>query len=346
LSDESDIFGQWWKRTEDAIEEIKQSFKLPSQQVIGIAIGSDGTKEFTPVQMLEAIIKEDQYGKQLTKMFHMRNGHADEVFNKKIALQAATTETKIDSKKTTQAKKRKKPALIGKSKNLLLIRPNYQDVYVNRFAHPGSDLILSEAQKQGWNITDLDGDLANPDEVQKVLKNKNIDFVVHCDHGNIDEIYGQDHGNKKTIISSGKPSKDSANVAVLKGKALSTVSCLTALNLGPKALDKGARAYLGYWNVLWAPSGNSVPVSVMDKFIEAAIAPNLALLQGKTFQEAYNFGLQTYWLKYQEILGISVQTSDLLARAAILFASGFMLSNMACFALVRNPRNSTEHAYT
>jgi hypothetical protein len=113
---------------------------------------------------------------------------------------------------------------------------------------------------------------------------------------------------------------DSNNANLLKGKAASTVSCDTAIGLGPLAITLGARAYLGYHDLHW------VYFAWTGQFSEASNAANFALLEGKTFQEAFNISYATYTAKYQQILN----GGDTVAAAA-------MLHNRDCLTMLGDP---------
>ncbi len=102
-------------------------------------------------------------------------------------------------------------------------------------------------------------------------------------------MYGQDNNQIEAII-------DNNDVSLLNGKAASTVSCDTAVGLGPLAIMTGARAYLGYSDLNW------VHDAWTSQFAAAANAANLALLQGQTFQQAYNAALPVFNQNYQYIL--------------------------------------------
>jgi len=86
-------------------------------------------------------------------------------------------------------------------------------------------------------------------------------------------------------------------VNLLSGRAVSTVSCESANGLGPLAIASAAKAYLGYDDLHW------VHLWYLDKFNEASNAANNALLEGKTFQEAYDLAYAKYTEKWAELVG-------------------------------------------
>jgi hypothetical protein len=188
------------------------------------------------------------------------------------------------------------------TKNALIIRPKIpNDDMTNLCLFPAADLVKNKAINENWSVTDLQANDTNRAKVTQTLNKTPVDFMIHYDHGSDYTMWGQHNNQLEAAI-------DNNNVTLLKGKAVTTVSCDTGIGLGPLAISAGARAYLGYddlWWVFWAWT---------NEFIEAANAANYALLEGKTFQEAYNIGYATYTQKYLQILN----AKDYPAAAAML----------------------------
>jgi hypothetical protein len=180
---------------------------------------------------------------------------------------------------------------IVKSKKLLIIRPNCPgDNYTTLFSFPAATLVKNKAVAEGWTVTDLQGNNTNRTNVESNINTVKPDYVVHYDHGSNFTLYGQ---NANVIT----PAIDDANVNLLSGRAVSTVSCESAAGLGPLAIAATAKAYLGYDELHW------VHLWYLDKFNEASNAANNALLEGKTFQEAYDIAYVKYTEKWAELVG-------------------------------------------
>ena len=178
-----------------------------------------------------------------------------------------------------------------KSKKLLIIRPNCPgDNYTTLFSFPAATLVKNKAVAEGWTVTDLQGNNSNRANVESNINTVKPDFVIHYDHGSTFTIYGQ---NANAIT----PAIDDANVNLLAGRAVSTVSCQSAAGLGPLAIAATSKAYLGYDELHW------VHLWYLDKFNEASNAANNALLEGKTFQEAYDIAYAKYTEKWAELVG-------------------------------------------
>jgi len=204
-----------------------------------------------------------------------------------------------------------KMAVVGlTTKNALLISPALPNDGFTAFTSLAAGLVRVRAQQKGWNLIDLNGNNASRVNVEDALKNKPVDFIIHYDHGNSFTIYGQNSNSKDPII-------DISNVALLKGKATSTFSCETATGIGPLAISAGAKAYLGYSG----PVG--VKLSFSNEFVEAANAANYELLEGKTFQEAYNKAYNTHTDMMQHILNSNLP-GNFAAAAIMLWNRGLL----------------------
>ena len=186
------------------------------------------------------------------------------------------------------------------SKKLLLIRPNAPgDVYTTQFSFPAAELVKNKAVAQKWSVTDLAGNDTNKSNVESKLNTINPDFVIQYDHGGTFTLYGQ---NSNVIT----PAINSTNVNLLSKKAVSTVSCLSAAGLGPMAISSTAKAYLGYDELHW------VHLWYLDKFTEAANTANYALLEGKTFQEAYDISYAKHTEKWNELVTLDASAAGLM----------------------------------
>jgi len=200
------------------------------------------------------------------------------------------------------------------SKKLLIVRPNCPgDVYTTSFSYPAATLVKNKAVAEGWTVTDLQGNDSNRANVESKLNTVKPNFVIHYDHGSNFTLYGQ---NANHIT----PAIDNANVTLLSGKAVSTVSCESATGLGPLAIASTAKAYLGYDELHW------VHLWYLDKFTEAANAANYALLEGKTFQEAYDTSYAKHTQKWAELIALGADD-----------AAALMLHDRDHLTLLGNP---------
>jgi hypothetical protein len=188
----------------------------------------------------------------------------------------------------------------GVSKKLLIIRPNVPgDNYTSMFSYQAAEQVKTKAIAEGWTVTDLQANNTNRANVEQTINSVNPDFIIHYDHGSSYALYGQNNNAITAVL-------DAANVSLFDGKAASTVSCESALGLGPLAIDSNAKAYLGYDELHW------VHLWYVNKFIEASNAANYALLEGKTYQQAYDLAIQKYNEKYNELAPVDASAAGLM----------------------------------
>jgi hypothetical protein len=200
----------------------------------------------------------------------------------------------------------------NQSKKLLLIRPKIQgDDFTTIFSFPASDL-KRKAQRKGWHVTELKCNQVDRRIVQDTIIKEKPDFIIHYDHGGTFKLYGQEYTERD-------PSQgvilDSSNIDCLDKAVVSTVSCSSALGLGPSAVaanNRNEKAYLGYA----VPMG--CEYEFVDYFTRAANAANYALLDGKTFQEAKDIGYRQYTNEINKLLALNDPTFINLLAAIIM----------------------------
>jgi hypothetical protein len=190
----------------------------------------------------------------------------------------------------------------GTSKKLLIIRSNVPgDNYTTMFSYQAGEKVKTKAVAEGWTVTDLQANNTNRSNVEQTIKSLNPDFIIHFDHGSQYALYGQDNNAIVAVL-------DAANTSLFEGKAVSTVSCESALGLGPLAVDSNAKAYLGYDDLHW------IHLWYIADFIEASNAANYALLEGKTYQQAYDLGIQKYNEKYDKLVTVDTVAAGLMLQ--------------------------------
>ena len=188
---------------------------------------------------------------------------------------------------------------IAKAK-LLLIRPKVLgDAYTEQFSFDAAELVKNKAISEKWNVIDLQANDASREKVTTNISEEDPDFVIHYDHGSTFTLWGQESGVLEAAL-------DAGNVGLLSGRAASTVSCQSAAGLGPLAIASTATAYLGYNDLHW------VHLWHLNRFTEASNAANYALLEGKTFQQAYAIGYAKYTEKYLELVPIDTVAASLM----------------------------------
>ncbi len=180
------------------------------------------------------------------------------------------------------------------TRKLLLIRPLRTGDGYTEFCHAAAELLKQDAQTGGWTVNDLAGNNATRAAVLNAIQQDDPDFVIHYGHSiNMHNLSGQKNGQLEIAIGPG-------DAALLSGRSLSTVSCSTAKVLGPALISAKARAYLGYADLHTVYVGSGMAA----EFTEASNAANLALLNGETYEVAYQIGRNAYdqkWLKWSSL---------------------------------------------
>ncbi|MCW4000908.1 MAG: hypothetical protein NWE93_11780 [Candidatus Bathyarchaeota archaeon] len=218
------------------------------------------------------------------------------------------------------------------SKKLVIIRPNVPgDNYTAMFSYNAAGLVKAKAVSEGWTVTDLQANSASRANIEATINSVKPDFIIHYDHGSSYTLYGQNNNSITAAI-------DSANVDLLAQRAVSTVSCESAIGLGPLAVSSAeTKAYLGYDELHW------VHLWYLDKFMEASNAANYALLEGKTYQQAYDLAIQKYTEKYNELAAVDATAAGLMLHDrdhlqllgnASAKASGIIISTITTAAAI------------
>lgn len=167
-------------------------------------------------------------------------------------------------------------------KKLLLIRPKVPgDKYTELGSYNWAGAIKQKAVDEGWRVKDLGINKATCECIEKELNKFNPSLVIHYDHGLPFTLFGQKNDEFEPVINE-------ANVGQAAGMLISTVSCLSASGLGPAAIRKGVKSYIGYTDYFMFDTNR------VAEFGAAANAANFALLEGKTSQEAFHIGWQSF----------------------------------------------------
>ena len=186
------------------------------------------------------------------------------------------------------------------SKKLLVIRPVIlNDDFTIKFSYPASSSIGSKALAEGWTLTELAGNAATLTNLEGIIQTEDPDFIIHYDHGDPATLFGQINNVRDRGVLT------PANITLLSWAVVSTVSCSSALRLGPLAVaanKRNEKAYLGYD----APMGCAYRYT--NCFARAANAANYALLEGKSFQEAQEIGRDQYTIEINKLLALNDPT--------------------------------------
>ena len=155
------------------------------------------------------------------------------------------------------------------------------------------------------------------EQIEVAINAEKPTLVIHYNHGSNFTLWGQE----SNVL---EPGLDDENIAIVSGRMLSTVSCLSATGLGPLAITDGVTSYLGYTDLHTFWTG-----SYAARFGLAANAANFALLECKTAQEAFDIGWAAYDLLFTQLLAEGGFAASTVAPTA--------LHDRDCFALLGSP---------
>jgi len=177
-------------------------------------------------------------------------------------------------------------------KKLLLIRPTVRGDAFTAFAWRWAEDVKTRALAEGWEVEDLGGAHATRARVEEALSRVAVQrprLVMHYDHGSELTLYGHSPRRGRQSIEDLVPVIDETNIELTAGMFVSAVACYSAAQLGPLAMRSRASGYLGYSDALvtgwWRPT---------EQYGAAINAPNYALLEGRSPQEAFAAGLRAW----------------------------------------------------
>jgi hypothetical protein len=126
----------------------------------------------------------------------------------------------------------------------------------------------------------LKGSKTDRANAKPIAKNKRVAYISGIGHGGPDEYTGH---NTTTVLKSGL-----TEAGEVKGKIVHLLSCLTAQDLGPYLVKKGAKAYAGYYESFYTiPDEPSTPLDEMGLFWECDSTFDMMILTGATVKEAH-----------------------------------------------------------
>lgn len=118
---------------------------------------------------------------------------------------------------------------------VILTRPDYEPVTHYLFAW--SQKLITLAKNKKWTVTDLKKSQASPKKFTSAVKKSYSQLILLHGHGSYSLITGQ---NGQILLEAGR------NENLLKGSDSYAFSCQTAKELGPAAINAGAKSYIGY----------------------------------------------------------------------------------------------------
>ncbi len=156
--------------------------------------------------------------------------------------------------------------------------------------------ISDEARLQELDLIELQSYDAVKGPVWDTLEASDPIFVNGFGHGNIDIYTGDD---TQAIFRD-------TECGILAGRVVYLLSCLTAVELGPAAIDAGGKTYIGF-NISWTWMAQNITADPYDDwyaecFYRSSNECPIALIQGDIVSEAKDRSIAEYnrWIEIWE----------------------------------------------
>ncbi len=164
--------------------------------------------------------------------------------------------------------------------SFLVTRPRHEDTTHYTFHWAGRT--VENAEKKGITVLDLHDDKATRKNVESMIQKKRPSLIFFNGHGDEKTVFGH---KEEPLVEAGK------NEGILKGSVTYAITCKSGKTLGPRSVEKGARAYIGYqddFTFLYDKSLTATPLrdTTATLFLEPAQQPVLSLLKGRPVGEA------------------------------------------------------------
>lgn len=158
--------------------------------------------------------------------------------------------------------------------------------------------MLDTAKSRGIKRFILEKERVNRDTVQSFLRKHSPDTVIFNGHGNQLEVVGND---EKPIISVND------NLNLLENKVVFVRACSAGEVMGPKAINIGARGFIGYkesFVFLYDQEKIQKPLDdgLARPFFECSNQIGISLIKGQSAREAHNSSINLYQKKISRML--------------------------------------------
>ncbi len=192
----------------------------------------------------------------------------------------------------------------------VFVRPRWADKTVDQrfpflmdYGYWTGAEVVDHAHNSGLDVHELTEERAIRADLKDFLDYHDPVFFFHFSHGGTDTLTGQDMSVLvccKTFQEDGLDLRP--NHALLRDRVVYTLSCLSASELGPAAVQEGCIAYIGYKDPLWLANiqGPDTDYALFETWVGGA----KVLIDGKTTKDAYNFLKRRYkfWIAYWEMI--------------------------------------------
>ena len=171
---------------------------------------------------------------------------------------------------------------------LLITRPRYDKE--THYLYYWTESLVGEAESKHWQVFNLEKEKAIRQNVESYLKKHKPQVIVFNGHGNEACVMGQDGD---ILLEA------NINTELLKGAIVYMRACDAGKLLGPDAIEKGARNFIGYEELFrfWARQEKfhkPLEDDYAKPFLECSNQVVISLIKGKTAEEAQADSMALY----------------------------------------------------
>lgn len=190
------------------------------------------------------------------------------------------------------------------NRRILVTRPSSDRTtkYISAWAKKVIDLATSK----GDIVLDLEKQRATRQEFESMVRKHDPSLVFLNGHGTNDCVTGQ---NEQVLVQTG------VNEDILRGRVIYALSCCSASGLGPRSIQIGAAAYIGYTEdfiFLYDESTRTRPH--LDKTAELFLDPSnqvaVSLVKGHTAGEAHESSKQAFVRNIRKLLSSEASATE------------------------------------
>ncbi len=205
--------------------------------------------------------------------------------------------------------------------SMLVTRPNSD--LTTRYISVWAKQIIALAKGKGSDVFDLSKKRANRREFESMMRKNEPSLVFFNGHGDYGSVSGQDN---EELICVGK------NEKLLQSKIVYALSCRSGKVLGPRSVQSGAAAYIGYdedFIFLYDEKKQTRPEQ--DKIAEIFLEPSnqvmVSLLKNHTGKEAHKNSQQSFARRIRKLLS---SRSTALESSAVRYLIWNMQHQVCC----------------
>ena len=181
-------------------------------------------------------------------------------------------------------------------KKFLITRPEHDDTthYLSNWCKK----IMEVANAKGISILDLNREKATKKEFASMVQKQKPGLIMFNGHGSDECVTGH---KKEILVVAGE------NESLLKKSITYALSCRSGKLLGPKSVNAGAKAYLGYdddFVFVYSPDKISKPLAdeTAKLFLEPSNEIIISLIKGNSAEESYNRSQEFFMDRMKKLL--------------------------------------------